>query len=71
MLINFFVLPFYHHEALFLLTMWIPCSLLLTPLIRTQKSKTKEKKYDILLFAASMTPGIIITLFNVIRATSI
>lgn len=71
MTINIFVLPFYQHEAFFLLTMWIPCSLLLIPLIRAQKNKAKGKKYNILLFAVSLTPGIIITLFNVIKTTSV
>lgn len=71
MMINIFVLPFYQHEALFLLTMWIPCTLLLIPLTSAQQGKAIGNKYDILLFAVSLTPGIIITLFNVIKATSV
>lgn len=71
MAIDYLVFPFYQPEELFLLIMWIPCSLLLIPLIRAQKSRAKERKYDILLFAVSLTPGILVTLVNVIKATHI
>lgn len=71
MTIHCFVVPFFQHEAFLMLTMWMPCSLLLIPLIRAQKGRVKGDKYDIFLFAVSLTPGMLITLFSVIKATSI
>lgn len=69
--VNLLFLTYYSHEEVSFLIIWTPCFLLLMPLISTSKARHKNEAYDNLLFATSLTPGIIITLFNVIKSTCI
>lgn len=52
------------YRSISFLIFWLPAFLLMIPLIYTKTNDTHTDKYDVLLLFLSISPAIILTLFN-------